>query len=326
MDDLNYFLKLQNLIKEKFSSFRSYGDCMFSVNEDKDTPSIDVWFSCMIHGDEIQGLSIINSFMEKLLENETRHRSSFAISVGNPRATMSNQRFTERDLNRCFGLPMSSEYEIKRAHDLLKLAVKTTVLIDFHQTVEPSESAFFILPDQTQNVQFAFMANKYLESHKVINSQLPIISYPENNFGPAGKTLMDIMPSGAAVMSIELGQKGKSEGMRTLGLKLIEFAFHFSTITKQQNASQQEEGLEPMNQDVYQITSSIKTEPGLALIPDLKNLMNKKAGDVIARLEFAKGDQVEIRLKENCKILFPKYGHMAKKSPELLKIATIKPS
>ena len=68
-------------------------------------------------------------------------------------------RFIEKDLNRCFASKNIICYEEKRAVILSKLLQQTEYFLDFHQTIEPSNQAFFVFPYSRKSLDFAMSIN-----------------------------------------------------------------------------------------------------------------------------------------------------------------------
>jgi hypothetical protein len=91
-----------------------------------------------MHGNEILGLEVV-----KLLQDNP------VVSVdgllANEQAIEANCRFVGKDLNRSFpGDSRSSEYEPKRAAEILKVAKKYDVVLDFHNTYCPDNDCGFM--------------------------------------------------------------------------------------------------------------------------------------------------------------------------------------
>lgn len=91
----------------------------------------NICFIACTHGNEPVG----KTALEKIREKKSWH-TPFTLVIGNEKAMVLGQRFTDHDLNRVApGDPKSSSYEIKRAHELLKTVRRYQYVIDLHQTI-----------------------------------------------------------------------------------------------------------------------------------------------------------------------------------------------
>jgi hypothetical protein len=91
-----------------------------------------------MHGNEPLGPQIV----EKLRKNP---RAGIDGLIANETAYYAHSRFIEQDMNRSFpGVKNSSEYEHRRPYELLKLAKKYDVVLDFHNTHCPENDCGFV--------------------------------------------------------------------------------------------------------------------------------------------------------------------------------------
>lgn len=91
-----------------------------------------------MHGNETLGLEIVKLF----LENPTEAVDTL---LANEQAIEANCRFVKQDLNRSFpGDSKSAQYEQRRAAEILKIAKKYDVVLDFHNTYCPDNDCGFI--------------------------------------------------------------------------------------------------------------------------------------------------------------------------------------
>lgn len=91
-----------------------------------------------MHGNEPLGLEVVRLF-------KNRPVTGVDIVVANKEATKANKRFTGKDLNRSFpGNASIMAYEDRRAKELLKLAKKYDVVLDFHNTYCPNNDCGFV--------------------------------------------------------------------------------------------------------------------------------------------------------------------------------------
>lgn len=91
-----------------------------------------------MHGNETLGLEVVKLFQDNpVLAVDTL--------LANEQAIDANCRFVGQDLNRSFpGDSKSAKYELKRASEILKIARKYDVVLDFHNTFCPDNDCGFI--------------------------------------------------------------------------------------------------------------------------------------------------------------------------------------
>ena len=91
-----------------------------------------------MHGNEPLGQEVVKLFQSQPLAN-------IDTILANEQAIAGNSRFIKQDLNRSFpGNRTSKEYEPKRAAQLLELAKKYDVVLDFHNTHCPKNDCTFV--------------------------------------------------------------------------------------------------------------------------------------------------------------------------------------
>lgn len=91
-----------------------------------------------MHGNEPLGIDIVKLFQKNPVKNVN-------TVLANDLATKANSRFVEQDLNRSFpGDCDSNNYEPRRAAQLLALANKYDIVIDFHNTYCPDNDCGFV--------------------------------------------------------------------------------------------------------------------------------------------------------------------------------------
>lgn len=91
-----------------------------------------------MHGNEPLGIAIVKLFKNSPVKNvDTVFANDLAIEA--------NSRFVEQDLNRLFpGNSKSKNYEPRRAAQLLALAKKYDIVLDFHNTYCPDNDCGFV--------------------------------------------------------------------------------------------------------------------------------------------------------------------------------------
>ena len=93
-----------------------------------------------IHGNERIGIEVIKELLQKNEFNEKSFNKLYLIG-GNPRAYAENKRFTEANLNRCFGdendkslKHLENSYERAIAKEIQKILRKCHRVLDIHQS------------------------------------------------------------------------------------------------------------------------------------------------------------------------------------------------
>lgn len=91
-----------------------------------------------LHGNEPLGLDLAKLFKDKSIKN-------VSSILANKKAIAKNCRFIKQDLNRSFPGDMTSkDYALRRAAQLLKIAAKYDVVLDFHNTSCPNNNCCFL--------------------------------------------------------------------------------------------------------------------------------------------------------------------------------------
>lgn len=91
-----------------------------------------------MHGNEILGLEVVKLFQDSPM-------SRVDTLLANERAIEANCRFVGQDLNRSFpGDRKGTEYESRRAAEMLKLTTQYDLVLDFHNTYCPMNDCGFV--------------------------------------------------------------------------------------------------------------------------------------------------------------------------------------
>lgn len=121
-------------------------------------------FVAGLHGDERLPIKVLN-------ENKIPY------ILGNPLAFKKNKRFIHRDLNASFGV-RGTEYEAKRASEILKQINKNTLVVDFHTTT--AKTPPFVIIVNKKMISFAaqiglknvvYMKHNIKGGHALINKR-----------------------------------------------------------------------------------------------------------------------------------------------------------
>lgn len=134
-------------------------------------------FIAATHGNETIGPLVLKQ-LEASIPNLT-------WSIGNERAFLSGQRYTEKDLNRCGkGDPNSSIYEMRRAAELIALSTRYQITIDIHGTDSPVGICTLVTNPTKENLRIAAM----LETDRIViwPSITPEMKYAVSEFYSPG--------------------------------------------------------------------------------------------------------------------------------------------
>lgn len=269
----------------------------------------DILFTALLHGNEVIGLQVLNHFLEKSLKSNHKAPFTFAVLLCNVSAYHKSQRFIDKDLNRSFLAPIdvlkaNKGHEYYRAIQIENIIKKLRprFIVDLHQTIEPTLSPFFMLPEDKSLISSASMINK----------EWPIITFDKSGFSKDGKTLMEFAwEEKIPALVIEISQNG-------FDLKLSKaicdelFYLHSEAIIDP-----------PQKTDInyFKITHHLtKNNLGSELIPGFQNLQPVKENDVLGITPHGEG----YLCPANGLLIFPKYGRQAEVSHELGLIATTK--
>lgn len=98
---------------------------------------------CMIHGDESGCLPALLDIFKKIEAREIKFHGTLTGFIGNPKAAKQGKRYLDQDLNRVFLSEAPVSYEKDRAHEIMPLIQSADLFLDLHQTIEPTEKAFY---------------------------------------------------------------------------------------------------------------------------------------------------------------------------------------
>jgi len=191
------------------------------LNGAKDGPSL--WLSAAIHGDEINGVEIIDRVLEKL-DVRKLHGSLVAVPVLNVFGFIQQQRYMpdRRDLNRCFPGSANGSLASRLAHLFMnQIVANSTHGIDLHTASNHRTNLPQIRANlkhgPTRQMAEAFGAPVMIQvdaprgslRHAVAKKNLPVLTYE------AGEPLR--FNSDA----INIGVKGVLRVMAALGIRKV---------------------------------------------------------------------------------------------------------
>lgn len=163
------------------------------------------------HGNEWAGIGVLNRFAELLLQDGLDLQIPIVLALANVEAALANRRYLERDLNRSFRRSSDESLEDRRARELESVLSQVQYLVDFHQTIEASETGFAIFPYIKPSFEFA----------RWVAPELPIVTHWGASFSKDGACSDEFVnQNGGVGITIELGQKGFDSYQESLGLQV----------------------------------------------------------------------------------------------------------
>lgn len=164
----------------------------------------------LTHGDEVVGLAVIEKLLRDLLDNKFSLTARLLIIIANRKAYVAQRRYIDCDLNRCYGEQYRElNHETARVATIKLALAEADCLIDMHQTMYTTNSAFFISPHARKSVDFSeFLADG-----------LPIVIHQSTQAITTSTTYMTSLDKPAA--TIELGDMGVTTEQMVLADKII---------------------------------------------------------------------------------------------------------
>ena len=249
--------------------------------------------STLIHGNETGPLPAFLWAIEALLSQSLSYGGTVTFVLGNPEAARKDQRFLESDLNRMFLKNNLQTHESRRAQELMPIFDAAELLIDFHQTILPSEKPFYICP-------WTDISSTWARALALSNAGVDATPPP----GPASTRCADDYVSlrGKPAITIELGEKGFHQEAESVAQKAIVRAFSIA------DAIAEGELLTEMAAQQPHITKyeTLHREPyassQLLLREGLINFLPVTTGEILS----APGTPTITATIDGC-LLFPKY-------------------
>ena len=267
--------------------------------------TIGLTVMAVTHGNEVGGIAVLNEFLWLINRGRISIDMRIGVILGNPWASMSEQRFVDRDLNRSFGRKNDETHEDKRARDLEKILGETLFLLDIHQTIEKSDTGFFIFPYKPENFAFA----------RKVRLRIPIVTHWGGGFSKDGACTDEYVNScGGTGITLELGQKGFDSYHVSLGVQGVLNAYE-GACDSVVGAESVEDDYSPEIYTWGQIVNFSSDEMSLD-----EGWYNFKAVEEGQRLG-VDGSKI-IKAECNGKILFPKYlrGNSKQRPAELCRV------
>jgi len=316
--ELKLFFQLRDQLKlnpwYKLTEIDQYG---FEIITTETMNSGPVIMICgLTHGNEVLGLQVINQVLSFLSQSYVQFFKCVFL-LNNYEAYRVNQRYVDFDLNRSFKHEKTKSvfFEYKRSKEIEKiiLKIRPDFILDLHQTIEPTRSSFFILPEASDLIYIT----------RKLHSNWPIVCFDQKGFSSDGYTLLEFaLDEKIACVVLEMSQNGfnleKSQEVSNWILKSIieNSGFLLETST---NANQRNQNIE-----YFKIRQKIekKNQQINYLKSDFINLDLVQKNQIIGYSENPiDRSQIEIKSLFDGFILFPKYGEKAEQASELGLIA-----
>jgi succinylglutamate desuccinylase len=125
------------------------------------------------HGNELTGIYLVKKFLQnpELLHRESLECTTF---IANPEAVTKNQRYIDRDLNRCFdredlaNLELSNYEEIRAKEIATQIGSNTDLIIDLHSTTANMGLTILLSSKHPLNFQLAAYLSTLYPDVKVV--------------------------------------------------------------------------------------------------------------------------------------------------------------
>lgn len=260
---------------------------------------IDLLVTALTHGDEVVGIEAVNAVLQHFLKS-TAPTISIGFLLCNVEAAKVEKRFLETDLNRGFMLEVPPQtLEQQRAQKISGIVKKAKIVLDMHQTVEPTSKPFYCVSRSPETLRWAHF----------LEPKLNIITFPQAGFSHSGKTLIEqVTDAGGIGLVVEWGQKGYSLAQARMAANFI-----LQSYNKISEGEKPETG---KSIETMHLCEFIRSVGDARLIPGLENFMYVEKNQILARTPMG-----EILAPRDGYIFFPKYGELAKSSAEICEIA-----
>lgn len=278
-----------------------------------DGKTVSWTLGCLVHGNEVGGLRVINQVLEELIKGGIcLCPGGLGLFWGNIEAGKEGKRFLERDLNRSFSLGGQNSgfasLEAKRARELEKLLSQTRYFLDFHQTIVPAKHPFFIFPYNKECLELA----SYLDPRAII------VTHCNGGFSADGAGSDGfVQAKGGIGLSLELGQIGWLSG--------IDYGVSLAKAAIEGLGSLESGGLKSADLQIFEIFHSISrpAKSRALLLPGLENFSPVQKGDRLGVFIDENKEETSIYAQETGFLLFPKYEEklpFEKLSSEIVRI------
>lgn len=161
------------------------------------------------HGEEVAGLHIINEILFRIIEGKINIDRDLYLILGNRKAYLKNQRYTDTDLNRSYWIESKSDkHEEQRALKIKNAIKNCSYVIDIHQTVEDTLFPFFIAPNSSSKLYnwIAYIGSDIAIIQRESSEKITTLSSyvcSQNNYG----VTLEVGGNGFDAYQISLGTK-----------------------------------------------------------------------------------------------------------------------
>ena len=254
--------------------------------------------SC-VHGVETGSLPALVHLLEQFDEGAIHLVGSFTVFVGNPDAVRREVRFVEADLNRVFGDAPPPSLEASRAAEIKILLDSATLFVDFHQTMQPSATPFFI---------FGFHEESYLWARLMGGSSVLVTRDGRQAFSK-GSLCGDeyCRARGIPAVTLELGERGLRPEAERLSYATVRALLDWNAVVahgrKRGSPTLAELAERRPDFTFFQtVHREPFTDPAATLFPSLHNFSRVTVGQVLGSLH-----GTDLKAPADGVLLFPKY-------------------
>ncbi len=304
-DEFQLFKSLHERLKSRtdYVQLDEFGFALSQSAGIQDKIVVDMLVCGLTHGNEVIGLEIINLMLQDILSQNLSVKMAFLLN--NIEAYHQSLRFLDYDLNRSFlSADRVSKREFNRAHRIEQIIERLEVrlIIDLHQTVEPTKSAFAVVPEAPHLIRLS----------KKIAPEIPVVSFKNGSFSNKGRTLAEYaFEKQIPALVYELGQKGfireRAEQFKTILININSDKIKF--------ADQEDHPT-----DYYHIESLVPNQNDFKLLPGFQSYMQIKKDQVLA----INTEGFSYKSPSDAMIIFPRYAGFDKSDRELAYIAVKK--
>ncbi len=230
----------------------------------------------------------------QLIRKQITLTMDVVLILANRQAYLAGTRFIDQDLNRLYGqITPTNTLESKRINKIQPHLLTSDYCIDFHQTVEETNTPFFIFPYQETTY---FWARQILPF-------VPIIAVEKPSHITTSSSYMYLLNKRG--MTVEIGSNGIDTNQLSQGLEIIHNALSYNPLNYSVKPSS----------ELGPIYTSHHLEPynggEIVFRKNLKNFDSIHSGDIIGKL-----DGRDIVSQKNGKILlFPQIMFENKQAP-----------
>lgn len=269
---INQYIEQFKAFKSHFSSHPNYieideyGFALTAKNNE-----INLLVAGITHGNEVIGLEIIDLLLTDIKNNNDLGLGT-AFVLNNIPASLQNKRCIEKDLNRCFISNANKTSEEKRALEIqniilnLKEKYQLQMILDLHQTSEPTKDVFWIMTEDEKLIRYAHS----------MRPDFPIVTFPNSGFSKEGQTLTEFAKSHSIpAFVIEIGQSGFNNERALMMKNFIQKL----DVNQVLNSAVSSQVINSIN--YYHIDEVIPVEKDLKLKPNLYSFQSFKKNEIL---------------------------------------------